>query len=186
MEIDNNKIAMSLLLQCAWVWEHCMKSVSNESNEGEFKFSEVMKGFGRNANKSMVGYLFVEPELCQYWHVFNKTQPIEGLTFDRDSMMALLEFGSFKCSYPIAGVFGVTRAFCQGNGCSSLMNKTVFGCKGEERWAILPEVKEVRSKKSEVRGKKSKAKNLKPKTCKPETLSLADRLRMALQGRLAA
>lgn len=169
----NERITMSLLRQCAWMWEHCMQGFNG--NEGEFSFGEVMQGFGRNAGKSRVGHLFVEPILCQYWDVFNRTQPIDGLEFDRDEMMSRMTFikddgYDFRFSFPIDSVFSVTSDL----GCPSLLNRTRFCYRDGQRWTALPEVQQPKPKT-----KASKAAPI----LEP---SLVERLRQALQARLAA
>lgn len=183
--IDNNKIAMSMLRMCAWLWEHCTKY----SQEGEFKLSEVMQGFGRNAYKSRVGTMMVNLSWCKYWNVFNgKTQPIEGLTYDQKAERATLKFGTFCCSFDLRDVFQVTARFCKWN-CPSMANKARFCYKGGERWAVLPEIK-VTQKPQKARIK------AKPKTTKhratakqmpaAKPLTLAEQLRQALLARMAA
>ena len=135
---------MSLLRQCAWVWEHCTKN----QNEGEFSLHEVLQGQGRNAHKSKPGFVFVDTKLCKYWDIFNKTQPIDGLEFDADLFMSRMTFRKddgcdFSFSFPIESVFNVTRDFCIGVGCQALMGKAVFGYRDGERWARLPKVQTI-------------------------------------------
>ena len=179
--IDNNKIAMSMLRMCAWLWEHCTKY----SQEGEFKLSEVMQGFGRNAYKSRVGTMMVNLSWCKYWDVFNgKTQPIEGLTYDQKAERATLKFGTFCCSFDLRDVFQVTARFCKWN-CPSMANKARFCYKGGERWAVLP------TPSNSPRGERKKKATTKTKAIvKPipavKPLTLAEQLRQALLARMAA
>lgn len=173
---------MSLLRQCAWVWEHC----TGNANEGEFKFSEVMQGFGRYFYKSKPGYVIQDMDLCprKHWDIFNKMQPIEGLTFDRKEMRSTVKIENYSCSFFLKDVFFVTERFCKWN-CPSMANKARFCYKGGERWAVLPEVKKTKAKtpSNSPRGGRKQ-------TAAPEAqtvfLSIADRLRAALAERLAA
>ena len=135
----NERIVMSLLRQCAWVWEHCTKN----QNEGEFSLFEVTQGMGSNAHKSKPGYVIVEEEKCVYWNIFNKTEPIDGLEFDADTYMSRMTFRKddgydFQFSFRIGDVFGVTRDFCIGNACQALMGRMVFGYRDGERYSHLP------------------------------------------------
>ena len=130
---------MSLLRQCAWVWEHC----TTNDNEGEFSLHEVLQGQGRNANKSKPGYVIVDEKKCPYWRIFNKTEPIDGLEFDTDLYMSRMTFRKddgydFCFSFPIESVFDVTREFCIANACQALMGKMVFSYRDGERWSQLP------------------------------------------------
>ena len=135
----NERIVMSLLRQCAWVWEHCTKN----QNEGEFSLFEVTQGQGRNAHRSKPGFVLVDEKKCLYWNIFNKTEPIDGLEFDVDTLMSRMTFRKddgydFQFSFPIGDVFGVTRDFCIGNACQALMGKMVFGYSDGERYSHLP------------------------------------------------
>lgn len=173
---------MSLLRQCAWVWEYCIKN----TNEGEFKFSEVMQGFGRYFYKSKPGYVIQDMDLCprKHWDIFNKMQPIEGLTFDRKEMRSTVKIENYSCSFFLKDVFFVTERFCKWN-CPSMANKARFCYKGGERWAVLPEVKKAKTKtpSNSPRGERKQKAAPKAQTV---SLSIADRLRAALAERLAA
>lgn len=134
----NERIVMSLLRQCAWVWEHCTKN----QNEGEFSLFEVTQGQGMNAHRSKPGFVLVDEKKCLYWNIFNKTEPIDGLEFDVDTLMSRMTFRKddgydFQFSFPIGDVFGVTRDFCIGNACQALMGKAVFGYRDGERWTWI-------------------------------------------------
>ena len=177
----NERIAMSLLRQCAWVWEHCTKS----PNDGEFTLTQVLQGLGRNAHKSHPGYVIIDADLCKYWDVFNVQQPIDGLTFDRKAKTSKLFFETadgmgFGCSFPIESVYEVTRDFCSGNACQHLVSKTRFIHHGKERYASLPDIRPSTQKPA--------AKPRKPavKAEPKKELSLAEQLRAALLKRLAA
>ena len=168
----NERITMSLLRQCAWVWEHCMKFAPND---GAFTFGEVMQGFGHNASKSKVGYLFVNTDLCNYWDVFNRNDRIDGLEFDRYEMISRMTFRKddgydFTFSFPIDAVFNVTKDV----GSPSLLNKTRFCYKDGQRWAELPD------------SPTKKANKPKAKSPKPTAMDVAEKLRLALMARLAA
>lgn len=174
----NMRIAMSLLRQCAWVWEHCTWN----PNEGEFKLSEVLQGLG----KRKPGYVMIMMDLCNYWDVFNKTQPIEGLTFDRKEMRSTMKIESFSCSFFLKDVFYVTSRFCKWN-CPSMASKARFCYKDGERLAVLPEVKEAKAKtKTPSNSPRGVRKQKAAPKVKAVTLSIADRLRAALAERLAA
>jgi hypothetical protein len=174
----NMRIAMSLLRQCAWVWEHCTKN----ANEGEFKLSEVLQGMsGSRRYDAKPGMVVLDVFSCEYWDVFNKQQPVEGLTFDRKEMRSTVKIESFSCSFFLWDVFSVTASFCKWN-CPSMANKVRFWCKDGGRGAFLPGL--------------PKAKATKPKTTKPKAttkpmptvkpLSLSEQLRQALLARMAA
>ena len=68
----NNRIALSLLRQCAWVWEHCIKyNDSKKEPEGEFTMKDVRMGLSlRDFKKSPIGWIDVKLDLCPYWHLF--------------------------------------------------------------------------------------------------------------------
>ena len=141
----NERIVMSLLRQCGWVWEHCTKN----QNEGEFSLYELTQGQGRNGLKSKPGSVIVDEKTCKCWEVFGKTQPIDGMEFDSERFMSRMTFrkddgNDFSFSFPIGLAFDVTRQFCISNACQALMGKAVFGYKGKERYARLPKVQAVR------------------------------------------
>lgn len=185
----NMRIAMSLLRQCAWVWEYCTRN----PNEGEFNLSDIIQGLtGRKRFDSKPGMVLTEFSLCEYWDVFNKTQPIEGLTFDRKKMRSTVKIESFSLSFFLRDVFSVTKSFCKWN-CPNMANKTRFCYKDGERWAVLPEVKKAKTKtpSNSPRGERKKAAAKKTKAIvKPmpvaKPLTLAEQLRQALLARLAA
>lgn len=187
--IDNNKIAMSMLRMCAWLWEHC----TTNPQEGEFKLMDILQGTGRNAYKSKTGVVTVELSSCKHWDVFNgKTQPIEGLTYDRKEERVTLKFETFSCSSVLRDVYQVTASFCKWN-CPNMANKTRFCYKDGERWAVLPEVKKAKTKtpSNSPRGERKKAAAKKTKAIvKPmpvaKPLTLAEQLRQALLARMAA
>lgn len=134
----NERIVMSLLRQCAWIWEHCTKN----QNESEFSLYELTQGMGKNSHKSKPGFVIVDTKLCKYWDIFNKTQPIDGLEFDAVSYMSKMTFRKddgydFSFSFPIDDVFDVTRQFCISNACQGLMGKAVFGYRDGERWTWI-------------------------------------------------
>ena len=100
----NERICMSLLRLCAWVWEHCTKNI----HEGAFRLQDILQGLGKNCHKSKPGYVIVDTDLCKHWDVFNLTQPIDGLTFDREEMKSRMYFATdpafglgFGFSFPI-------------------------------------------------------------------------------------
>lgn len=177
----NMRIAMSLLRQCAWVWEYCI----NNLNEGEFKLSEVLQGMsGSRRYDAKPGIVLVDVFSCEYWDVFNKQQPIEGLTFDRKKMYSTVKIENYSCSFYLRDVFSVTKSFCKWN-CPNMANKTRFCYKDGERWAVLPTPSNSpRGERKKKAAKKTKAVVKQMPVAKP--LSIADRLRAALAERLAA
>lgn len=174
----NMRIAMSLLRQCAWVWEHCTKTSLHECDEGELKLREIFTGYNKKA-----GYVFIDMDFCEYWDVFNKQQPIEGLTFDRKEMRSTVKIESFSCSFFLRDVFSVTASFCKWN-CPSMANKARFCFKDGERWAVLPEVKSAPKARCTKKQKATISRT--SSKCSTVSLSIADRLRAALRDRLAA
>ena len=178
----NMRIAMSLLRQCAWVWEYCTRN----PNEGEFNLSDIIQGLtGRKRFDSKPGMVLTEFSLCEYWDVFNKTQPIEGLTFDRKKMYSTVKIENYSCSFYLKDVFSVTKNFCKWN-CPNMANKTRFCYKDGERWAVLPEVKKQAAPKARRTKKQAATISLTSTKCSTVSLSIADRLRAALAERLAA
>ena len=176
----NNKIAMSMLRMCAWLWEHC----TTNPQEGEFKLMDILQGTGRNAYKSKTGVVTVELSSCKHWDVFNgKTQPIEGLTYDRKEERVTLKFETFSCSSVLRDVYQVTASFCKWN-CPSMANKARFCYKGGERYARLPELPKPKVNKSKTTKPKTKAIVKPMPAAKP--LTLAEQLRQALLARMAA
>ncbi len=173
--IDNNKIVMSLLRQCAWVWEHCTKN----PNEGEFNLKEIMQGFGRRSEQSAPGMVRIQLGMCNYWDVFNKMQPIDGLVYNHKTAEAVLTFGTFKCCYKLSDVFRITMGFCEMN-CPSMANKVRFCYKDGERWTVLPEGAMRKMPRKSAPSKPEK------KGSVPAALSLTEQLRAALLARLAA
>lgn len=180
-KIDNNKIAMSLLRQCAWVWEYCTRN----PNEGEFNLSDIIQGLtGRKRFESKPCMVLTEFSLCEYWDVFNKKQPIEGLTYNHKNGEATLTFGTYRLCYFLIDIFTVTKNFCKWN-CPSMASKARFCYKGGERWAVLP------TPSNSPRGERKKKATTKTKAIvKPmpaaKPLTLAEQLRQALLARMAA
>lgn len=156
----NQRITMSLLRQCAWVWEHCMRNQS----DGEFKFEEVRMGMNPNVyDKTPTGCIVMYLDWCPYWDIFDK-QDIEGVTYDVKSEMARLfilydrngdKSLGFGCSYRMNDVFNVTHAL----GVKAMLNKARFFQKHGERYAILPEVSKpkVKAKKKATTKKAANA-----------------------------
>lgn len=174
----NERIAMSLLMQCAWMWEYCTRN----PNEGEFRLGDVVQGLtARNRTNTKPGWIMVEMTLCERWEHF--AEGIDGLKyFDRRTGEVTLWFGDFHCSYLLTNIFSITKAFCQANACQSLMNKTIFGYKDGERWCRI-EKRKVKSEKPSARTTPTIQSTPTIQTATP--LSLADRLREALRARLA-
>lgn len=178
----NMRIAMSLLRQCAWVWEYCTRN----PNEGEFNLSDIIQGLtGRKRFDSKPGMVLTEFSLCEYWDVFNKKQPIEGLTYNHKNGEATLTFGTYRLCYFLIDIFTVTKNFCKWN-CPNMANKTRFCYKDGERWTVLPEVKKQAAPKARRTKKQAATISLTSTKCSTVSLSIADRLRAALAERLAA
>ena len=169
----NERIAMSLLRQCAWMWEHCIKNPI----EGTFKLKDVLKGMGNKGYESNTGIAYVDINACKYWHLFGTDKcRIDGMKeYDRRKETVRMQFGDFQFSYRIADVMDVTKRFCDHNGCNALANKALFHYKDGERWATLPELKAPKKRKKPVAAKKTVAR-------KP--LSIEERLRKELRRQL--
>lgn len=185
-KLFNERIAMSLLRQCAWVWEHCTKNL----RDGEFGLQDILRGLGKKSHESKPGYVILDTGFCKHWDVFNQTQPIDGLTFDREEMKSRMSFPTgdgmgFCFAFPIESVFQVTLDFCRMNACQALVSKSLFIHHGKERYASLPEVRRPSAKASRPHTVRRVAKTVvaAERTLQP---SLADRLRAALLARLAA
>lgn len=185
------RIAMSLLRQCAWVWEHCTRN----PNEGEFRLSEVLQGLhGNKCYESAPGIIIEDMGLCEHWDVFISTFAGDGglLGFSKKTWETRMEFGNFRFSYRLDNIFDVTSGFCKLN-CPSMRQKVRFCAKGGERWAVLPEVKKTKAKtpSNSPRGERKKKAATKTKAIvKPmpaaKPLTLAEQLRQALLARMAA
>lgn len=152
----NERIAMAMLRQCALVWEHCTV-LAKPVIKCECKFADIYKGmYGKTTqrNDAPIGRIDVYDSYASLWEA-NEANPIEGVYIDVKYEFVQLEVESFKCSYRLESIFDVTRSFCMGNGCTALMNKTVFGIDSSGKFARLPEAKKAAKKKT--------AKGAKPK-----------------------
>lgn len=173
----NGRIAMAMLMQCALVWEYCTKN----ANEGEFRLTDITQGLdSRRASKSKAGYTNVSWTNCRYEDVFNgKMNAVDGCEFNARGWTVVLKFGTFQCGYDLRMVFDIAKRFCQGNGCTGLMNKAVFGYTDGERWAKLPEIKITQKSQ-----KSQKAKKVSPISAPKPEPTLAERLREILLAQL--
>ena len=190
----NERIAMAMLRQCALVWEHCTV-LAKPVTECECKFADIYKGmYGKTTqrNDAPIGRIDIDLDKCEYQDVFDrKMWEVEGVldywpdgrwtrvqmffrTSDTDPQMG------FECGYPVESVFDVTRSFCMGNGCTALMNKTVFGIDSSGKFARLPEAK--KAAKTKATKKAAKAATLSQHTEQEPTL--AERLREVLLRQL--
>ena len=161
----NNKIALSLLRQCAWVWEHCTRN----ANEGSFRLSEVLQGLHGNKRYESAPGIIIS--------TFAGNGGLLG--FSKKTWETRMEFGNFRFSYRLDNIFDVTSGFCKLN-CPSMGQKVRFCAKGGERWAELPEL----PKRKKTTKPKAKAKVKPMPSAKP--LTLAEQLRKALLARMAA
>lgn len=181
----NERIAMAMLRQCALVWEHCI-SASMPCLDAKFCLADVKRGaYGKTSDrqKSKIGMIDVDVEHPKWEGAFRLgIGQIEGVTLSYDNYIKLMVDG-FSCGYWLDRVFEIAYDFCSSVGCPSLGNKMVFGWDNGERYAILPEVKDVRCKKADVRRKKTQPSAIKPQT---STMDIAEKLRQALKMRLAA
>jgi len=179
----NNRIALSLLRQCAWMWEHCMRS----NNEGTFTMKDVRMGLPwmREPDKSPTGFIMFDLGSCEYWDVFDR-QGIEGAKYDAKSetMSMFLPYDpqgdqtlGFGCSFRADDVFDVTYRMCS----PSLLQKVRFCYKDGERWADIPDI-DVKPAKKKAATKKAKPKAKATKAGKIQTPPLTP----PLDGRGAA
>lgn len=130
----NERIAMSLLRQCAWMWEHCYEGPA----PGEYKLNEVIKmkrsamlftGCDKSAfmAEHFDGVKEVAPDSRPWVYA------VVQLAFKKE------DGNGFMCSYPIESVFSTVTGFY---GVGSLTNKVRFCCdESGRRWTVLPEVK---------------------------------------------
>lgn len=135
----NQRIALSLLRQCAWMWEHCMRN----NNEGTFTMKDVRMGLLHlDRYKSPAGFIMFDLGSCEYWDVFDR-QGIEGVSYDAKSerMSMFLPYDpqgdqtlGFGCSFKAKDVFDVAYQMCS----PSLLQKVRFCYKDGERWADIP------------------------------------------------
>lgn len=154
----NNRIALSLLRQCAWMWEHCMRS----NNEGSFTMKEVRQGLLHlDRYKSPAGFIMFDLGSCEYWDVFDR-QGIEGVSYDaKNERMSMFlphdpqgdQTLGFGCSFEAKDVFDVAYQMCS----PSLLQKVRFCYKDGERWADIPDI-DVKPAKNKATAKKAKPK----------------------------
>jgi hypothetical protein len=154
----NNRIALSLLRQCAWMWEHCMRG----NNEGSFTMKDVRMGLRPQGRyKSPAGFIMFDLGSCEYWDVFDR-QGIEGVSYDakNERMSMFLPYDpqgdqtlGFGCSFEADAVFDVAYQMCS----QSLLQKVRFCYKDGERWADIPDI-DVKPAKNKATTKKTKPK----------------------------
>ena len=156
----NNRIALSLLRQCAWMWEHCMRS----NNEGTFTMKEVRQGLpwgSRDYDKCPTGFIMFDVGYCSCWNVFDR-QGIEGAKYDAENkaISMFLPYDpqgdqtlGFGCSFEADDVFDVAYRMCS----PSLLQKVRFCYKDGERWADIPDI-DVKPAKKKAATKKAKPK----------------------------
>lgn len=180
----NNRIALSLLRQCAWMWEYCMRS----NNEGSFTMKDVRMGLPwmREPDKSPTGFINFDLGYCSYWDVFDR-QGIEGVSYDakNESMSMFLPYDpqgdqtlGFGCSFRADAVFDVAYQMCS----PSLLQKVRFCYKDGERWADIPDI-DVKPAKNKEATKKAKPKAMAaeiPQHTEPAEPTFAEKLREAL------
>ena len=176
----NNRIALSLLRQCAWMWEHCMRS----NNEGTFTMKDVRMGLLHlDRYKSPAGFIMFDLGSCEYWDVFDQ-QGIEGVSYDAENerMSMFLPYDpqgdqtlGFGCSFRADDVFDVAYQMCS----PSLLQKVRFCYKDGERWADIPDIDVKPAKKKAATAKKAKPK-AKARAAVVHQPSFAERLREAL------
>ena len=158
--VFNNRIALSLLRQCAWMWEHCMRS----NNEGSFTMKEVRQGLlwgSRDYDKCPTGFIMFDVGYCSYWNVFDQ-QGIEGAKYDaeNDAISMFLPYDpqgdqtlGFGCSFRADDVFNVAYQMCS----PSLLQKVRFCYKDGERWVDIPDI-DVKPAKNKATTKKARPK----------------------------
>lgn len=181
----NERIAMAMLRQCALVWEHCTV-LAKPVIKCECKFADIYKGmYGKTTqrNDAPIGRIDVYDSYASLWEA-NKANPIEGVYIDVKYEFVQLEVEGFRCSYRLGSIFDVTRSFCMGNGCTALMNKTVFGIDSSGKFARLPEVKKEAKKTAKAGKPKQAAKAATLSQHTEQEPTLAERLREVLLRQL--
>ena len=144
----NYRIAMSMLMQCALMWELCTKCKA----KGEFLLKDVLEMQGNIVEgHKRARVVNIEVKYCRYPDVLHKKlKLVPGMyAYDlRDHTMNLFIGTSdtdlkqgFHCSYPLENVFGMCYQFCRWNGYPSLLKKAVFGNNADGMYARLPEWK---------------------------------------------
>ena len=174
----NNRIALSLLRQCAWMWEHCTRN----NNEGTFTMKDVRMGLLHlNRYKSPAGVILFDLGSCEYWDVFDR-QGIEGVSYDakNERVSMFLPYDpqgdqtlGFGCSFEAKDVFDVAYQMCS----QSLLQKVRFCYKDGERWADIPDIDVKPAKKSKP---KARAAEIPQQTERAQEPTFAERLREAL------
>lgn len=144
----NYRIAMSMLMQCALMWELCTKCKA----KGEFLLKDVLEMHGKiieGHKRARVAN--TEVKYCRYPDVlYKKLKLVPGMyAYDlRDHTMNLFintidtdPKQGFHCSYLLDDVFVMCYQFCRWNGYSSLLKKAVFCNDADGMYARLPEWK---------------------------------------------
>ena len=190
----NERIAMTMLRQCALVWEHCTM-LFEPAAEFECRFADIYKGIYNTKNQCNVtpGHIDIGIDQCQHPDVFTqRMREIEGtVDYMQDGRQTIVKMFfqtsdtepqiGFSSSYPVEMVFEVVRNFCRINGCSGLLDKTKFGMDDSGKWARLPQSSAIWTPVKKTAAK-AKVENRKPET-QPES-TMSDRLREALLRQL--
>lgn len=181
----NYRIAMSMLMQCALMWEMCTEC----KNKGEFLLKDVLKLMETVAERcAYKKCVEVDINYCDDTHVnvlYKKLALIPGVSNYNilEHMMHLFVCTSdtdpkqgFSCSYIIESVFVNCYQFCRQTGQQALMKKVVFGKDTDGMWARLPEWKLPKATKKPSVKKIAKPAALAPKISIREAVMAAAKI----------
>lgn len=125
---ENKTIITSLLRQCEWMWENCIRN--NEA--GEFRLNEIIPAKGTMTKRA--GHVFTDLDMCQHWELFGtKFYPVEGMQWDERDRSVKLTFDNFSCGYKLKDVLPLTLKYIK-TCMPSMLNKVLFCTDGRERW----------------------------------------------------
>ena len=144
----NYRIAMSMLMQCALMWEMCTEC----KNKGKFLLKDVLKLMETVAERcAYKKCVEVDVDYCEHTDVlYKKLAAIPGVSNYNalEHMMHLFVCTSetdpkqgFSCSYLIETAFGMCYDFCRKTGQQTLMKRAVFINDADGMCARLPEWK---------------------------------------------
>ena len=144
------RIAMSMLMQCAAVWELATAC----HTEGDFRYTlqDVLKGMEANKKgckrKKNITVGLMNIRYLKLNVLAERIKAIPCVTGLNESLVSLFVGTSatdlkqgFSCSYPLFDVFTMCYSFCRKQGFHTLLKEAVFGRDADGFYSILPEWK---------------------------------------------
>lgn len=149
---ENKTIITSLLKQCVWMWENCIRN----NEVGEFRLNEIIPAKGSKTKRA--GHVFTDLDMCRHWELFGtKFYPVEGMQWNERDRSVRLTFDNFSCGYKLKDVLPITLKYIK-TCMPSMLNKVLFCTDGKERWVSYSE--KAMKAMSDVRGKKTENGNV--------------------------